>query len=829
MEKGEITTPAATRQLADPKTVDSEQWVLTVLEYTYPVIIVVYFFFAVVFSRCTLQKPKKGRMIDKLRSTALIVLLTSVIASIGQVGVYISQAIIQRGFRAAEHRVFVVLASILVWGCFFLNLLETPNPIWHPLLGCWTIGLGFEIALFALPSVKATASHFEKLVFALQGFRIACFLALSTIGSLLLAAGRDKNNPTDEEHQPLLNNSASAHSGTDGTISGNNAKEQQHKRLEDGWWGYLKSFYVFLPHLWPSGDWFLQGCLVAMGLRVVADRILNVLTPRQAGILVDRLAECAGTGVIPWKELIILLVLRMISSPAGYPVVSDLATQKFTLYAREQIYELIYKHVMHLSKDFHSNKNSGEIVRSMQHAQSVTNLIDLAVHRICPMLFDLPIALGFTMRLFNAYAAFIILVTIVIYTYLSIRLTKWVRPKRETYLEKDRDRFQTLTESFGNWDTISYSNRIQYEEARFRNASKIRAGAEMIFHKCSRIVSAAQSLITTFGSMAISILATYQISIGENEVGSFVTFLLYWTEILAPLISIATSYRILLLTFTDIDRARQLLSTKPTIEDAPNAQELKITKGRVEFKNVDFSYDTRKQTLKNISFVAEPGKMVAFVGETGAGKSTVLQLLLRFYDVNGGSIKIDGQDIRDVSMHSLRESIGFVPQEPVLFNWSITDNVKYARLDAKEEDIQKVCKQATVHDQIMKFPDQYESISGERGVKLSGGEKQRIAIARVLLKNSQLVLLDEATSSVDSLIEERIQEAFQQLRTGRTTFVVAHRLSTIMDADLILVVDNGEIIERGTHDELLSHGGKYFKLWTMQTRSKAKATFGRRV
>jgi len=248
---------------------------------------------------------------------------------------------------------------------------------------------------------------------------------------------------------------------------------------------------------------------------------------------------------------------------------------------------------------------------------------------------------------------------------------------------------------------------------------------------------------------------------------------------------------------------------------------LAVSSGKVEFDGVNFAYDARKEVLKNISFTAEPGATVALVGETGGGKSTMLKLLFRFYDVTSGSIRIDGQDLRSVSLSSLRDALGVVPQDPSMFNQTIYENIRYARLDATNEEIQEACKAAAVHDKIDSFPDGYKSKVGERGVKLSGGELQRIAIARVLIKNPKIVLLDEATSAVDSSTEQLIQEAFKRLSAGRTTFVIAHRLSTIRDANLILVIDHGEIVERGTHDELLLKGGKYFELWTKQTTGKA--------
>lgn len=266
----------------------------------------------------------------------------------------------------------------------------------------------------------------------------------------------------------------------------------------------------------------------------------------------------------------------------------------------------------------------------------------------------------------------------------------------------------------------------------------------------------------------------------------------------------------------DSERLMELLNTKPTVTETPGALPLNITAGRVEFSNVDFSYDPRKATLQNVSFVAESGNTVALVGETGGGKTTILKLLYRYYDANKGSIKIDGQDIREVSLDSLRDSYGMVPQDPALFNTTIMENVRYAQLDATDEEVFEACRAAAIHDKILTFPDGYKSTVGERGVKLSGGELQRVAIARAILRNPPIVILDEATSMIDAETEHLIQQAFKKLTSGRTTFVVAHRLSTIQHADLILVISNGEIVESGTHEELFALGGKYVGLWSKQ-------------
>jgi len=816
---------------------------LKVLDYLYPIVVALYFFAATTVSTCQLQKPKKGKNIGRLRSVTLIILLGVLFAYVAQGVVFISRAIIQRGWWAREDRIIEILASILFWGCFSLYLLATPHPIWHPALGSWIVGLGFEVALFALATSRETTSDFEKAVWALQVFRIICFLLLSILGAILAASRGDEDKSQDEESQPLLNGStAQANDTTNyGTTTGDDngsddgdedsegkskdkdkeIKDQQRKRLEEegGWWGYLKGFSIFVPYLWPN-TWFLKGCLLVVLLGILAARVMNILEPRQVGILTDKLTEYQATGRIPWRELLVWMLLHWINSSGGYSIITDLAKMQVELYSSVRISELAFKHVMDLSMDFHSGKDSGEVLRSMQQGQSLTDLIDLAFFDVGPVFLDLVIAMGYVTYLFNAYAAFILVVAGVVYTYLGITMTEWLRPMRQKYRDNDREQFKTLHKSVGNWETVSYFNRGLYEEGRFKTANKNSVNSENKYYISAEVSWAAQSFVMTFSLMAASFLAVYEISTGEKPVGNFVTLLLYWNQLMYPLHVVATSYRRLSSTLIDAERLLQLLRTKPTVVDAPDAKPLEVTDARVEFVDVDFSYDERKQTLKKINFVAEPGKTIAFVGETGGGKSTMLKLMFRFYDVSGGCIKVDGQDIREATLDSLREYLGVVPQDPSLFNESIADNIRYARLDATQEEIEEVCKAAAVHDKIQTFPDKYKSKVGERGVKLSGGEKQRVAIARVLLKNPKIVLLDEATSAVDSSTEEQIQEAFQKLSTGRTTFVIAHRLSTIMDADLILVVDHGEIIERGTHDELLLKGGKYLELWTKQTEGK---------
>jgi len=364
---------------------------------------------------------------------------------------------------------------------------------------------------------------------------------------------------------------------------------------------------------------------------------------------------------------------------------------------------------------------------------------------------------------------------------------------------------------------VAYFNRLAFEHQRYAANIASTIHAQYAYYFRSMGGHAAQDMLTTFGFAACCIFGISQIATGQKPVGNLVTLIVYWQTMTQPLYVLSYSYRHISSALIDAERLLQLLNTRPTVSDEEGAQDVVVHKGEVEFKNVDFHYDERKPILRDVSLHAGGGQTIAFVGETGGGKSTLLKLLFRFYDVTGGSISIDGQDLRSISQSSLRDALGLVPQDPVLFNQTIRQNIRYAKLEATDAEIEDACRAAAIHDDISGFPDGYNAKVGERGVRLSGGQLQRIAIARVLLKNPKIVLLDEATSAIDSAIEAQIQEAFRKLSQGRTTFVIAHRLSTIVDADQILVIEKGQILERGTHHALLERAGKYSELWTKQT------------
>lgn len=451
----------------------------------------------------------------------------------------------------------------------------------------------------------------------------------------------------------------------------------------------------------------------------------------------------------------------------------------------------------------------------------MNNLVQLVVFQILPIVLDFIIAMGYVTHLFDIYLMLAIFGISAIYILLGIVANPWIQRKERVWTENGRTESRVAYEAVSNWLTIAYFDRNQFEKRRYGGVVQDLIDASYSYLYRLLCGNAAQDLIMTAGFAGCTSLAMLQVVAGKKSVGSLITFITYWSAIKGTVKRVASSYQAISSTLINAERLLHLLYTEPSVTNAKSPKELIVNAGEVRFEGVSFAYDPRKPLIEKLNLVAEPGKTVAIVGTSGSGKSTLFKLLFRFYDICEGSITIDGQNLDKVTLSSLRSAIGIVPQSPTLFNRSILENVRYGRLNATEEEIIDACKAAAIHERIMEFPDGYEAKVGEGGVRLSGGELQRLAIARVLLKNPKIVVLDEATSAVDTSTEAKIQKAFQRLSSGRTVFVIAHRLSTVVGADRILVVEGGKIIEGGTHDELLANRGKYNELWTHQTSNEA--------
>ena len=375
-----------------------------------------------------------------------------------------------------------------------------------------------------------------------------------------------------------------------------------------------------------------------------------------------------------------------------------------------------------------------------------------------------------------------------------------------------------------SYETVKYFNAEDYEFKRYRGAVEKYQKAEYHVYLSLNLMNVTQNLIFVIGLMVTCFIAAYQVVTGQLKVGKFVALLTYMAQLQGPLNFFGTFYRMIQSAMINSERMLELFKEKPTVVDKPTAKPLPICNGEIVFEDVHFAYDVRKPALAGLSLRCPPGTTTAFVGESGGGKSTVFRLLYRFYNSESGSIQVDGHDIEtEVTIDSLRRHIGVVPQDTVLFNESLMYNLKYANPSATDDDVYRACQAASIHDRILSFPDGYRTAVGERGLRLSGGEKQRVAIARTILKNPRIILLDEATAALDSETEEHIQEALSMLSEGRTMLVIAHRLSTITTADQIVVLHQGRVAETGTHEELLAAKGRYASMWRKQIRAQRAA------
>ncbi|PSN66864.1 hypothetical protein BS50DRAFT_634326 [Corynespora cassiicola Philippines] len=713
--------------------------------------------------------------------------------------------------------------SPLIWAVTYLVFYDAAVVYKVPNVGAWILATTFELVILVSPArtrdVPKVAIYARRIT---QCLRIATMLSLCVVASLAL------HHTQDGEMEPLLRPRKTPHL-SDNTREINDEEDnttkqdQQNQRLEDlgGWWAYAKEFRIFIPQLVPFKDGKLQLYIVGVIFLTLVDRASNLLGPLLIGELINQVSQLRETGQLPWKTIVLLIFI--IKIPHDQILVPLRRRMNLHLYwwRYRQLFITSFAHVMSLSLDFHENKKNGEVLASIEQSKSMNDVMDSMVENLIPFVLDIFVAVTYLTYLFDVYFGLILTWSLVGYGVVTYKTTLWAAPQRRKWRNLSRAQLNICLEAISNWQNAHYNNRQEHQLRCVQEATKEEIQGMSKQYDISQISNALKELVITLAYCAILLLASYRVVNDGQPVGNMVTILLYWGIISKPMHLFAFWYGNIVNFMIDAEPLLQHSKLQPTVRDCHGAPDLKFKQGQVEFRNISFSYDGRNSVIKGLSFTVQPGSTVALVGRTGSGKTTTCEkLLFRGYDVNKGSILIDGQDIRHVTQKSLRDTLGIVRQTPSFLNDSILNNMRFARLDATDSEIIEACKNAAMHDQILAFPQGYDTVIGEGGVKLSGGGKQRLAIAQLFLRDPKIVVLDEATSTVDNVTEYEIQDAFSRVYRGRTTFIVAHRLSTVQHADQILVLDQGSIIERGTHTELLALRGAYYDLWTKKSSEK---------
>ena len=577
-----------------------------------------------------------------------------------------------------------------------------------------------------------------------------------------------------------------------------------------------------LPYLWPKSRKDIQFRVILAMLALVLGEILGLLAPYFYGVSVDALAPGADE-----DQTIFMLtagalgmvvaygVMRILS--VGFSQLRDVIFAQVGQRALRQLALETFRHMHRLSLRYHITRKTGGLSRVMERGvKGVEFLLRFMLFSIGPLILKLLIVAGIFYLEFGFIYMAIVLITIVLYIWFTFSVTEWRVKVRKEMNDKDTDANQKAIDSLLNFETVKYFGAEEREALRYDESMRGYEAAALKTSYSLAFLNFGQTLLITGGLITVMILAAMAVQRGELSVGDFVMANAYMIQITMPLGFLGTVYREIRQALVDMGEMFDLLGQPQEVTDVANAEDLNIKGGQIEFDNVTFGYDSERIILSKLSLKIKKGETVAIVGPSGSGKSTIGRLLFRFYDVNNGSVKIDGQDIRDVTQASVHNSIGIVPQDTVLFNDTIGYDIAYGRKNASNDDIVEAAKSAKIHDFIISLADGYNTTVGERGLKLSGGEKQRVGIARTLLKNPPILVLDEATSALDTETERNIQESLRGLGSGRSVITIAHRLSTVVDADQIFVLEKGVIVEKGTHDELLNLNGRYTKMWHTQ-------------
>ena len=578
-----------------------------------------------------------------------------------------------------------------------------------------------------------------------------------------------------------------------------------------------------LPFIWPAGNFDLRARVVLALLALVATKFVAILSPILQAWAVD---DLAGSGVPEFAlgaiGLTIAYGMARIATN-GFQQIRDAFFAKVAQRALRRLALETFEHIHRLSMRYHITRKTGGLSRIIERGvKGVEFLLRYLVFSTGPLVLELfLIGAAVFWKLQDWRYVGIILATIAVYVLFTFTITEWRVKLRRKMNEQDTDANQKAIDSLLNFETVKYFGAAGREAARYDEAM---AGYEAAALKTSyslAFLNFGQAVLITAGLVAVMLLAAIGVQAGELTVGDFVLVNAYMIQITMPLNFLGTVYREIRQALVDMRQMFDLLDEPPEVQDSQNASRLRITKGRVQFEAVSFSYDPERPILEDVKIDIPAGQTIAIVGPSGSGKSTIGRLLFRFYDVTGGAVVIDGQDLRDVTQDSLHQAIGVVPQDTVLFNDTIYYNIAYGLANATRDEVIEAAMDAQIHEFIMSLPNTYDTLVGERGLKLSGGEKQRVGIARTLLKDPPILLLDEATSALDSETEHEIQEALERAAQGRTVITIAHRLSTVQNADRILVLEKGTVVEAGTHSELLSKNGRYLDLWTLQRTEQA--------
>ncbi|TNE57741.1 MAG: ABC transporter ATP-binding protein/permease [Alphaproteobacteria bacterium] len=598
------------------------------------------------------------------------------------------------------------------------------------------------------------------------------------------------------------------------------------KKDQDNW----RIFLRLLPYLWPAGRVDLKVRIFAAVACLILAKIINVIVPVLFGNAVDLLTQIENAD--PAVQALAVPVALIVGfgfarfAANAFQQLRDALFSDVGFHAQRDVSVETFRHLHKLSLRYHLERRTGGLARVIDRGtKAIEFLLRIAMFNLVPTIIEIGLACAVLWIMLGYEFALVVLGTVALYVWFTFSITEWRLAFRRKMNASDTEANTKAVDSLLNYETVKYFNNEGVEAERFEKAARGYEKAAVRSYVSLSILNGGQALIISLGFVALLLMAAYGIKAGTMSVGKFTMVQMYLLQLAVPLNMLGFVYREIKQSLVDMGRMFETLDLNEEVKDSEEAQPLKVAKATVAFENVEFAYDPARKILNGVSFHVEGGKTLAIVGPTGAGKSTISRALFRFYEVSGGRITIDGQDIQTVTQDSLRRAIGVVPQDTVLFNDSIYYNIAYGRPNATKEEVVEAAKSAKIHEFIERLPDGYDTMVGERGLKLSGGEKQRVAIARTILKNPPILLLDEATSALDTHTEKEIQSSLDAISRNRTTLIIAHRLSTVIHADEIIVLDAGHIVERGTHDALLAKDGIYATMWKRQLEAaEAQAT-----